>query len=99
MTLLRWSGIALVAASWLSAAIFGAYIVAFYLGAFSGQHLSRWNDNLPGLYAPHIPVALAAMSAHLATGSVILLLGPIQLMPASAGAGRCVIAGAAVSTW
>lgn len=82
MTALRWSGIGLVSASWLSGAIFGVYIFAFYLGAFTGQHLGRWNDNLPGLYAPHTPLALAAMSAHLATGSVILLLGPIQLMTA-----------------
>lgn len=52
------------------------YIVAFYLGALPGQHLDRWNDNLPGLYSRHSLFALAAISAHLATGSVVLLLGP-----------------------
>jgi Predicted membrane protein (DUF2306) len=80
LTALRWSSICLVSASWLSAAIFGMYILAFYLGALPGQHLNRWNDNLPGLYSKHSLFALVTMSAHLATGSIILLLGPVQLI-------------------
>ena len=76
LTALRWSGIGLVSSSWLSGAIFGLYIVAFYLSALPGQHLARWNDNLPGLYAHGYRFAVASIGAHLAAGSAILLLGP-----------------------
>jgi hypothetical protein len=79
---LRWSGAGLVAASWISAAAFGLYIFAFYLGAFPIHHLVQWNDNLPGLYAQNNLPALFAMTVHLATGAIILLLGPIQLIGA-----------------
>lgn len=77
---LRWSGAGLVAASWISAAAFGLYIVAFYLGAFPAGHLEQWNDNLSGLYDRTNVAALLAMTAHLATGAIILLLGPVQLI-------------------
>lgn len=77
---LRWSGGGLVAASWISAACFGLYIVAFYLGAIPADDLQRWNENLSGLYAKNNLTALLAMTAHLATGAVILLLGPVQLI-------------------
>jgi len=77
---LRWSGIGLVAASWISAASFGMYILAFYLGAIPAGRLDQWNGNLPGLYQPGNLAALAAISAHFATGAVILLLGPLQLI-------------------
>lgn len=76
----RWSGAALVAASWVSAAAFGLYIVAFYLGAIPAHRLDRWNDNLSGLYTQNHPAALLVMTAHLATGAILLLLGPIQLI-------------------
>lgn len=78
--LLHWSSIGVVSASWLSAGIFGMYILAFYLGAVVSQHMGRWNNNLPGLYEKRDSVALLAMTAHLATGAVILLLGPVQLI-------------------
>lgn len=77
---LRWSGIALVAASWLSAAFFGLYILTFYLGAVPAGHLDQWNRNLPGLYDRGNPAALLAMSIHLSAGAIILLLGPVQLI-------------------
>ena len=76
---LRWSVIGLVASSWLSAAVFGAYILAFYIFAIPA-HLSSWNDNLPGLYEKGNTSALIAMSTHLLAGAIILVLGPIQLM-------------------
>ena len=79
-TFLRRSSIALVGASWLSAAFFGAYIFAFYLGALLGQHTDWWNNNLPGLYQKGNLAALVAMAAHLATGAIILLLGPVQFI-------------------
>lgn len=76
----RRSGTALVAVSWISAAAFGLYILAFYLGALPSGHMARWNDNLTGLYEKGNVGALLAMSAHLATGAIILLLGPVQLI-------------------
>jgi len=82
---LRWSAAGLVAASWVSAASFGLYILAFYLGAIPAGHMELWNQNLPGLYAKGDTVSWLAMAAHLATGAVILLLGPVQLI----GAIRC----------
>ncbi|HLZ68061.1 MAG TPA: DUF2306 domain-containing protein [Aliidongia sp.] len=78
----RWSGLGLVAASWISAAIFGAYILAFYVGAIPAHHLDQWNRNLPGLYDGGNWLAFLAMSAHLATGGILLLLGPVQLIGA-----------------
>lgn len=80
--LLRWSGAGLVAASWISAAAFGLYIFGFYLGAIPAGHLEQWNENLAGLYDKNHVAALLAMTAHLATGAIILLLGPVQLIGA-----------------
>jgi len=76
---LRWSTLGLVGSSWISAAMFGMYILAFYLVSIP-SHLNSWNDNLPGLYEKGNAPALGAMSAHLLTGAIILLLGPIQLI-------------------
>jgi hypothetical protein len=80
--LLRWSAIGLVASSWLSAAIFGAYILAFYIGAIPAGHPDQWNSNLPGLYESGRAWASAAMGVHLAMGGILLLLGPVQLLGA-----------------
>lgn len=77
---LRWSGAGLAFASWLSAALFGVYIIAFYLGAVVRQDLSSWNSTLPDLYDKDNLVAVVGMGAHLATGAVILLFGPVQLI-------------------
>lgn len=76
----RWSGAGLVAVSWISAACFGLYILAFYLGAIPRGRLDQWNGNLAGLYDKNNITAILAIAAHFATGAVILLLGPIQLI-------------------
>jgi hypothetical protein len=77
---IRWSVISLVAASWVSAASFGLYIIAFYLGSIPAGRLENWNRNLPGLYARGLPAASAGIAAHFAAGAVILLIGPLQLI-------------------
>jgi hypothetical protein len=79
---LRFSGAALVAVVWISAAMFGAYIIAFYAGALPAHLPARWNDNLPGLYTPGNFLATLGIAVHFAAGGVILLLGPIQLFGA-----------------
>lgn len=80
--MVRWTGAALVAASWASAAIFGAYILAFYGGAVPAGAMGDWNRTLPKLYEPRSPMATAAIGLHFAAGAVLLLLGPLQLVGA-----------------
>lgn len=80
--ILRASSAALVVASWISAGAFGLYIFAFYLGAIPAGRLEQWNDNLSGVYDRNNLAAFLAMTAHLATGAVLLLLGPVQLIAA-----------------
>jgi hypothetical protein len=78
--LLSWSGIALAAIAWFSAALFGAYIVLFYAGAIAVGTPAQWNANLPGLFDPAARIGTAGIAAHFAAGGTILLLGPIQLV-------------------
>ncbi len=77
---LRWSGIGLGAASWVSAAFFGMYTLAFYLGAIPAHHLGQWNIFVQGLYDKRNLGAMLAIAAHFAAGATILLLGPLQLI-------------------
>jgi uncharacterized membrane protein len=77
---LRWTSVALVAITWVSAAIFGAYILAFYGGAISDQRLERWNEALPGLYDANVRGATIGIALHFLAGGTLLLLGPVQLI-------------------
>jgi hypothetical protein len=79
---LRWATRALVSMVWISAAIFGLYIIAFYAGvAFDGA-IDQWNAALPRLYEPDTPFATIGIGAHFAAGAIVLVLGPIQLIGA-----------------
>lgn len=80
MKSLRWSLAAVVAVSWISAAIFGAYILAFYGGTLRAGAPETWNSTLPRLYEATTPAATLAIGVHFAMGGVLLLLGPIQLI-------------------
>jgi hypothetical protein len=77
---LRWSGTALAAIAWFSAALFGLYIVFFYAGAIAAGTPAQWNANLPGLFEARAPLGTAGIATHFAAGGIILLLGPIQLI-------------------
>ncbi len=79
---LGWSARLLVAVTWVSAAIFGAYIIAFFGGTAFGGAAARWNESLPELHDVRSPVATLAIGAHFLTGGILLLLGPIQLIGA-----------------
>ncbi|WP_157216539.1 DUF2306 domain-containing protein [Flavisphingomonas formosensis] len=79
---LRWSATLLVAASWVSAAIFGAYIILFFGGMAARGTTLRWNEALPALYDARLPLAALAIGLHFITGGILLLLGPIQLIGA-----------------
>jgi hypothetical protein len=49
---LRWATRTLVSTFWVSAVIFGLYIISFYVGALSDGSPERWNESLPRLYDP-----------------------------------------------
>ena len=77
---LRWSGMLLVAASWISGALFGAYILLFFGGTALSGEASRWNESLEGLHVAERLWGTLAIGAHFVTGGILLLLGPIQLI-------------------
>lgn len=79
-TLFRWSGVLLVATVWVSAALFGLYILAFYAAALYEGNMERWNGVLPRLYEKNTVAGTAGIGLHFATGGIILLLGSIQLI-------------------
>ncbi|MEZ4737299.1 MAG: DUF2306 domain-containing protein [Caldilineaceae bacterium] len=79
---LHWASIALVATVWLSATLFGLYILAFYAGALAAGEMAEWNNVLPRLYEAETPVATAGIGLHFAAGGIILVLGCIQLIGA-----------------
>src|SRR5262245_42415363 len=81
-TVLRWASRALVTVVWISAIFFGLYILAFYAGAVADGVPQRWNDALPRLYEAHERVATLGIGAHFVTGTILLLLGPVQLISA-----------------
>jgi hypothetical protein len=80
VTLMSLSRVLLFTA-WISAFIFGAYIVVFYGGAVFTGGLQDWNQVLPQLYEEASRPATFAIGAHFFAGAVVLLLGPLQLMP------------------
>lgn len=77
---LRWASIVLVGVVWISSAIFGAYIIAYYGGAIPADTLTDWNATLPRLYEAETPGASAGIGMHFFAGAVLLLFGPIQLI-------------------
>lgn len=79
---LKVASFALVGVVWISSAIFGAYILAYYGGAIPAGTMEQWNATLPALYEPHTPVASFGMGLHFFAGATLLLLGPIQLIGA-----------------
>lgn len=79
---LRWSATALVATVWISATLFGLYILAFYAGALADGEMEAWNRILPRLYERDTPAATAGIGLHFAAGGIILALGCIQLIGA-----------------
>ncbi len=68
--------------TWISAGLFGLYILAFYAAALYDGEMAKWNGVLPGLYEPGSAVATVGIGAHFAAGGIILALGSIQLIGA-----------------
>jgi hypothetical protein len=76
----RWAARALTATCWISAALFGLYILAFYAAALVDGNLEKWNQSLPRLYETDTPTATAGIGMHFAAGGIILALGCIQFV-------------------
>ncbi|MBO9711277.1 DUF2306 domain-containing protein [Sphingomonas sp.] len=72
----------LAATVWLSAALFGLYILAFFGGFAAAGAPERWNESLPALHDPANLLSTVAIGAHFITGGILLLLGPVQLIGA-----------------
>ena len=68
---LRWSSRLLVVSVWLSAALFGLYILAFYASSLYRGEMMDWNRMLPNLYQEDAVVANTGIGAHFLAGGVI----------------------------
>ena len=72
----------MAAAVWLSAMLFGIYILIFYALAVVTDDLARWNATLPSLHVPDGHLGNAGMALHFAGGGGLLVLGSIQFIEA-----------------
>src|SRR5688572_11862277 len=61
--------------------IFVAYVIAFYGGAAVQGNLKAWNEMIPRAYVPGETMSNLAVAAHLSLAVVIMIGGPLQLIP------------------
>lgn len=76
----RTSSVLLASITWLSSALFGAYILIFYAGALLAGQARKWNQVLPGLHDATQPVSTLSIGLHFMAGGMILAFGFIQLI-------------------
>jgi uncharacterized membrane protein len=69
---------AAVAGQW----IFVTYVVIFYGGSALQGNLDAWNKVLPHGHTPGDPLGNTAVAVHLALAVIIMVGGPLQLIPA-----------------
>lgn len=77
---LRFSGRMLVITVWISAILFGLFILSFYFVALLNGNTAQWNEILPGLYDTRTRPATLGIGLHFAGGGIILVLGFVQLI-------------------
>lgn len=77
---LRVASKVLVGTVWLSATLFGLYILLFYFAALLLGETDRWNNVLPDLFNTSTRYATLGIGLHFAAGGIILVLGCIQLL-------------------
>jgi hypothetical protein len=77
---LKLAALSLISVVWTSSAIFGLYIVFVFIDAAVHGAPDRWNRTLPGLYEAHSSLATVGIGAHFVTGTVLVLIGPLQLV-------------------
>jgi len=81
MSLVKITGTLLVSMVWISAGIFGLYIIAYYGRSYANGDLGAWNTGmLPNLYDSKHPNATRGIGLHFVAGGIILMLGSIQLI-------------------
>ncbi|UZR94666.1 DUF2306 domain-containing protein [Chondrinema litorale] len=78
--LLRFMLKLLVITVWVSALLFGLYILAFYFVSLVQGDTAQWNEVLPGLHDAQTKGATVGIGLHFAAGGIILILGCIQLL-------------------
>lgn len=78
---LGWAARSFVGTVWVSSAIFAVYILAFFVGAVAAGTPDDWNSSLPRLHEARSPMANLGIGVHFALGAILLLLGPVQLLP------------------
>ena len=78
--IMQWMAKFLVATVWISALLFGLYILAFYFIALLQGNTAQWNEVLPGLFDRQTQAATVGIGIHFAAGGIILILGCIQLI-------------------
>lgn len=78
--LLRWSVRILTATVWISATLFGLYILTGYVAEAALGNAATWNELFPRIHSPRSTAANIGIGTHFALGAVLLLLGPIQLI-------------------
>ncbi len=76
----HWLTRALGAIVWMSALLFGLFILSFYFMALLEGNAEQWNGILPELYDPETRTATVGIGIHFAAGGIILILGCIQLL-------------------
>lgn len=79
-TAIRIAAQLLVATVWISATLFGLFILSFYFVALIRGNTAQWNEVLPGLYDTRTESATLGIGLHFAAGGIILILGCIQLI-------------------
>lgn len=79
-TMLQWANRALIATVWISAILFGLYILAFYAASLFNGNMEKWNKVLPKVYEPHTRNATMSIGLHFAAGGIILVMGCIQVI-------------------
>lgn len=73
----------LTAVVWTSGLLFAGFTLFHYVKrAIIGEISTAWDSSDPGLYRKHHPAANATMLLHFLGGIVLMVLGPIQLIPA-----------------
>lgn len=77
---MRLAGQLLVAIVWISATLFGLFILSYYFVALLEGNTAQWNTILPDLYDEQTKTATIGMGLHFAAGGIILILGCIQLI-------------------
>ena len=75
-----WVSLLFITTVWVSAGLFGLYILAFYAAPLYAGNMEQWNGTLPGLYQKGAVASTSGIGLHFAAGGIILMLGSIQLI-------------------